>query len=205
MEKDLADALRKSLLFRNMSNSEISSLLRSVDYQMRTFSKKEVILRDGELQSQLGVILSGQAYAFPHRRQRKQQPYGSDRTGRQYRSAQRCREISSARNSHSPQGDKSPVSVCGQTSGRKCQHRPGAGPFSAEPDLCPDSEGPETHKETGGFCPAHDQRKTAGLSFGSVSHGAQPQLCDPAEPAGAGGLSVRKPQLHVQRTLPHAG
>ncbi len=63
MEKDLADALRKSMLFRNMSNSEISSLFRSIDYQMRTFSKKEVILRDGELQSQLGVVLSGQAYA----------------------------------------------------------------------------------------------------------------------------------------------
>lgn len=62
MERRYLDSLRKSLLFRNMTDDDILSLIRSVDSNLKSFSKNDIIMRDRDLQKQMGIIITGKVH-----------------------------------------------------------------------------------------------------------------------------------------------
>lgn len=62
-EKDMT-GLKKSILFRNMSNGEIQTLLDIMKSKKRLFEKGETVVRDGDFTSEMSIIISGALRLF---------------------------------------------------------------------------------------------------------------------------------------------
>ena len=53
------ETLKKTVLFRNMSESEVSSALYALTTSERTYSRDEVILHAGDKTDDMGLVLDG--------------------------------------------------------------------------------------------------------------------------------------------------
>lgn len=60
----LLPILKKGLLFRNMEDSEIAEVIRTMSPQRRSYPKGTLVIRDGEPMSRIGVVLSGGLHLF---------------------------------------------------------------------------------------------------------------------------------------------
>lgn len=65
MEREtMLSVLKGGLLFRNMEDAEILETLETTASHRRTYPKRALVMRDGDLMSQVGVILSGNLHLF---------------------------------------------------------------------------------------------------------------------------------------------
>jgi CRP-like cAMP-binding protein len=55
----LIDVLHNCSLFKNLSNNEIESILRSIDYDVTSYSKEQIISTEGDECSKIGIVLTG--------------------------------------------------------------------------------------------------------------------------------------------------
>ena len=60
----MLSVLKGGLLFRNMEDAEILETLETTASHRRNYPKRTLVMRDGELMSQVGVILSGNLHLF---------------------------------------------------------------------------------------------------------------------------------------------
>ena len=58
-QETMLSVLKAGLLFRNMEDAEILETLETTASHRRNYPKRTLVMRDGELMSQVGVILSG--------------------------------------------------------------------------------------------------------------------------------------------------
>ena len=56
--------LSNTLLFRGLEDTEITSLLNCLDATERSYKKSEVILSEGSITENIGIVLSGMAVIF---------------------------------------------------------------------------------------------------------------------------------------------
>ncbi|RHR08239.1 Crp/Fnr family transcriptional regulator [Pseudoflavonifractor sp. AF19-9AC] len=63
-QEELLSVLKRGLLFRNMEDGEILEALEAIESHRRTYPKRALVMRDGDLMSQVGVILSGNLHLF---------------------------------------------------------------------------------------------------------------------------------------------
>ncbi len=63
-QETMLSVLKDGLLFRNMGDAEIRETLETTASHRRTYPKRTLVMRDGELMSQVGVILSGNLHLF---------------------------------------------------------------------------------------------------------------------------------------------
>ena len=63
-QETMLSVLKDGLLFRNMEDAEILETLETTASHRRTYPKRTLVMRDGELMSQVGVILSGNLHLF---------------------------------------------------------------------------------------------------------------------------------------------
>ena len=63
-QEELLLVLKRGLLFRNMEDGEILEALGTIESHRRTYPKRALVMRDGDLMSQVGVILSGNLHLF---------------------------------------------------------------------------------------------------------------------------------------------
>lgn len=63
-EERMLPVLKKSLLFRNMTDSEIFEALGAIASHRRVYPKRTLVMRDGDTMAQVGVILSGNLHLF---------------------------------------------------------------------------------------------------------------------------------------------
>lgn len=63
-ERALLCVLKQGLLFRNMEDAEILEVLETMQPRRKTYPKRTIVVRDGDLLPQVGVILSGGLYLF---------------------------------------------------------------------------------------------------------------------------------------------
>ncbi len=64
MEKDIAKSLTGSVLFEGMGEKDIKKVLACLDPIKKSYEKNELITRQGESFSRIGVVLSGRANVF---------------------------------------------------------------------------------------------------------------------------------------------
>ena len=63
-ERALLCVLKQGLLFRNMEDGEILEALETMQPRQKTYPKRTLVVRDGDLLPQIGVILSGGLHLF---------------------------------------------------------------------------------------------------------------------------------------------
>lgn len=63
-QETMLSVLKDGLLFRNMEDAEILETLETTASHRRTYPKRTLVMRDGDLMSQVGVILSGNLHLF---------------------------------------------------------------------------------------------------------------------------------------------
>ena len=63
-ERALLCVLKQGLLFRNMEDAEILEVLETMQPRRKTYPKRTIVVRDGDLLPQVGVILSGGLHLF---------------------------------------------------------------------------------------------------------------------------------------------
>ena len=63
-ERDLLCVLKESLLFRNMEENEILEAIGTMQPRRKSYPKRTIVVRDGDLLPQVGVILSGGLHLF---------------------------------------------------------------------------------------------------------------------------------------------
>ena len=63
-QENMISVLKRGLLFRNMEDSEILDALGTIASHRRTYPKRTLVMQDGDLMSQVGVILSGNLHLF---------------------------------------------------------------------------------------------------------------------------------------------
>ena len=63
-QETMLSVLKDGLLFRNMEDSEILETLETTASHRRTYPKHTLVMRDGDLMPQVGVILSGNLHLF---------------------------------------------------------------------------------------------------------------------------------------------
>ena len=63
-QETMLSVLKDGLLFRNMEDSEILETLETTESHRRTYPKHTLVMRDGDLMPQVGVILSGNLHLF---------------------------------------------------------------------------------------------------------------------------------------------
>lgn len=63
-QETMLSVLKDGLLFRNMEDAEILETLETTASHRRTYPKRTLVMRDGGLMSQVGVILSGNLHLF---------------------------------------------------------------------------------------------------------------------------------------------
>lgn len=63
-ERALLCVLKQGLLFRNMEDAEILEALETMQPRRKTYPKRTIVVRDGDLLPQVGVILSGGLHLF---------------------------------------------------------------------------------------------------------------------------------------------
>lgn len=63
-ERALLCVLKQGLLFRNMEDAEILEVLETMQPRRKTYLKRTIVVRDGDLLPQVGVILSGGLHLF---------------------------------------------------------------------------------------------------------------------------------------------
>lgn len=63
-ERALLCVLKQGLLFRNMEDTEILEVLETMQPRRKTYPKRTIVVRDGDLLPQVGVILSGGLHLF---------------------------------------------------------------------------------------------------------------------------------------------
>ena len=54
-----AAALQKNMLFRNKSEQEITAILARISPSVRTYSRNEQIVREGEPADRMGIVITG--------------------------------------------------------------------------------------------------------------------------------------------------
>ena len=63
-QETMISVLKGGLLFRNMKDAELLETLETTASHRRTYPKRTLVMRDGDLMSQVGVILSGNLHLF---------------------------------------------------------------------------------------------------------------------------------------------
>ena len=63
-QENMISVLKRGLLFRNMEDSEILDALGTIASHRRTYPKRTLVMQDGDLMSQVGMILSGNLHLF---------------------------------------------------------------------------------------------------------------------------------------------
>ena len=63
-ERDLLCVLKESLLSRNMEENEILEAIGTMQPRRKSYPKRTIVVRDGDLLPQVGVILSGGLHLF---------------------------------------------------------------------------------------------------------------------------------------------